>query len=195
LIITRGIGTLGLDAHLCKEPQIVIIATHLALYPEEHYVKGLDLVTASTVRTNPSMVSPQIKSLNYLNNILAKIEGHQAGCVEVLMLNTKGEVAECSGDNIFIISKGKLHTPPSEAGILEGITRQTVLEIAVEMGIPTKEVPMTRYDIFAADECFLTGSAAELIPVVKLDGRPIGDGKPGIVTKKLLDRFQEETRK
>ena len=195
LIVTRGIGTLGLDAHLCKEPQIVIIADHLALYPKEHYDKGLEIVTASTVRTNPSMVSPQIKSLNYLNNILAKIEGHQAGCVEVLMLNTKGEIAECSGDNIFIISKGKLHTPPPEAGILEGITRQTVLEIAVEMGISVREVPMTRYDIFSADECFLTGSAAELIPVVKLDGRPIGDGKPGAVTKQLLGRFQEETKK
>ena len=195
LIVTRGIGTLGLDAHLCKAPLVVIIADHLALYPKEHYEKGLDIVTASTVRTNPSMVSPQIKSLNYLNNILAKIEGHQAGCIEVLMLNTKGEVAECSGDNIFIISKGKLHTPPTEAGILEGITRQTVIDIAVEMGIPVKEVPMTRHDIFVADECFLTGSAAELIPVVKLDGRPIGDGKPGVMTLKLLDRFHEETKK
>ena len=195
LIVTRGIGTLGLDAHLCKDPQVIIIADHLALYPKEFYEKGLDIVTASTVRTNPSMVSPQIKSLNYLNNILAKIEGHQASCVEVLMLNTKGEVAECSGDNIFIITKGKLHTPPPESGILEGITRQTVLEIAADMGIPIKEVPMTRYDIFSADECFLTGSAAELIPVVKLDGRPIGDGKPGAMTKKLLTRFQEETKK
>ena len=195
LVVTRGVGTLGLDAHLCNHPQIIIIADHLALYPKEHYEKGLEIVTASTVRTNPSMVSPQIKSLNYLNNILAKIEGHQAGCIEVLMLNTKGEVAECSGDNIFIIGKGGLHTPPAEAGILEGITRQTVIEIAAEMGIPVKEAPMTRYDIFTADECFLTGSAAELIPVVKLDGRPIGDGKPGTMTQKLLHRFQEETTK
>jgi len=195
LIVTRGIGTLGLDAHFCKDPQVVIIADHLALYPKEFYEKGLDIVTASTVRTNPSMVSPQIKSLNYLNNILAKIEGHQAGCVEVLMLNTKGEVAECSGDNIFIITRGVLHTPSTEAGILEGITRQTVLDIAAEMGIPIKEAPMTRYDIFASDECFLTGSAAELIPVVKLDGRLIGDGKPGAMTLKLLDRFHEETKK
>ena len=195
LIVTRGTGTLGLDAHLCKEPQVIIIADHLALYPKEFYETGLDIVTASTVRTNPAMVSPQIKSLNYLNNILAKIEGHLAGCVEVLMLNTKGEVAECSGDNIFVVNNGKLHTPPTEAGILEGITRQTVIEIAGEMGIPVREVPMTRYDIFAADECFLTGSAAELIPVVKLDGRPIGTGKPGTMTLKLLDRFHEETRK
>lgn len=195
LIVTRGVGTLGLDAHLCSKPQIVIIADHLALYPKEFYEKGLEIVTASTVRTNPSMLSPQIKSMNYLNNILAKIEGHQAGCVEVLMLNTKGEVAECSGDNIFIVSKGTLHTPPTEAGILEGITRQTVLELAAKMAIPVKESPMTRYDIFSADECFLTGSAAELIPVVKLDGRLIGDGKPGSMTKKLLECFQAETKK
>ena len=141
------------------------------------------------------MVSPQIKSLNYLNNILAKIEGHQAGCVEALMLNTKGEVAECTGDNIFIISKGILHTPPAEAGILEGITRQTVLEIAAGMDISIKEAPMTRHDIFVSDECFLTGSAAELIPVVKLDGRLIGNGKPGAMTMKLLDRFHEETKR
>jgi len=195
LIVTRGIGTLGLDAHLCKDPKIVIIADHLALYPKEFYEKGLNIVTASTVRTNPAMVSPQIKSLNYLNNILAKIEGHQSGCVEALMLNTKGEVAECTGDNIFIITKGILHTPSTEAGILEGITRQTVLNVAAEMGIPIKEAPMTRHDIFVADECFLTGSAAELIPVVKLDGRLIGDGKPGVMTLKLLDRFHEETKK
>ena len=195
LIVTRGIGTLGLDAHLCNDPQVVIIADHLALYPKEFYEKGLDIVTASTIRTNPAMVGPQIKSLNYLNNILAKIEGHQAGCVEVLMLNSKGEVAECSGDNIFIISKGKLHTPPPEAGILEGITRQTVLEIAADMGMTIKEAPMTRHDIYSAEECFLTGSAAELIPVIKLDGRLIGDGKPGTITKKLLTLFQEETKK
>jgi len=195
LLVTRGVGTLGLDAHLCSDPQVVIIAAHLAMYPEELYEKGLDIVTASTVRTNPAMVSPQIKSMNYLNNVLAKIEGHLAGCAEVLMLNTKGEVAECSGDNIFIVRDGKLHTPPPEAGILEGITRQTVIDIAIDMGIPVKELPMTRYDIFTADECFLTGSGAELIPVVKLDGRLIGDGKPGVMTKKLLDRFHEETKK
>jgi len=195
LLVTRGVGTLGLDAHLCSDPQVVIIAAHLAMYPEELYEKGLDIVTASTVRTNPAMVSPQIKSLNYLNNVLAKIEGHLAGCAEVLMLNTKGEVAECSGDNVFIVRDGKLHTPPPEAGILEGITRQTVIDIAVDLGIPVKELPMTRYDIFTADECFLTGSGAELIPVVKLDGRLIGDGKPGPMTKQLLDRFHEETKR
>ncbi|MDR0520533.1 MAG: branched-chain-amino-acid transaminase [Planctomycetaceae bacterium] len=199
LVVTRGIGTLGLDAHLCRNPQVIIIADHLALYPKEFYENGLEIVTAATVRTNPAMVSPQIKSMNYLNNILAKIEGHQAGVSEVLMLNTKGEVAECSGDNIFIWTtngaKSYLHTPPAEAGILEGITRQTVLDIAAELNIPVKESPMTRHDIYIAEECFLTGSAAELIPVVKLDGRLIGSGKPGEVTKKLLKRFQEETQK
>ncbi|MGL4594791.1 MAG: aminotransferase class IV, partial [Thermoguttaceae bacterium] len=195
LIVTRGIGTLGLDAHLCQNPQVVIIAAHLSLYPQEYYENGLEIVTAATMRTNPGMLSPQIKSLNYLNNILAKIEGHIAGSVEVLMLNTKGEVAECSGDNIFIYKKGILVTPPPEAGILEGITRQVVLELADELMIPSQQRPMTRHDIFTADECFLTGSAAELIPVVKLDGRPIGNGKPGPVMQKLLERFQKETRK
>ncbi len=195
LVVTRGMGTLGLDADLCDNPRVIIIAAKLSLYPQEYYDKGLEIVTASTVRTNPGMLSPQVKSLNYLNNILAKIEGQLVGCVEVLLLNTKGEVAEASGDNIFIWKRGVLHTPPPEAGILEGITRQVVLDLAKELGMPTKEVPMTRHDIYTADECFLTGSAAELIPVVKLDGRAIGDGKPGPVMKRLLERFQEETRR
>ncbi|MDR3233177.1 MAG: branched-chain-amino-acid transaminase [Planctomycetaceae bacterium] len=195
LIVTRGSGTLGLDAHLCSEPKVIIIAAELALYPKEFYERGLEIVTASTVRTNPGMLSPQVKSLNYLNNIMAKIEGHQAGCIEVLMLNAKGEVAECSGDNIFIYKKDILHTPPAEAGILEGITRRAVLEIAECAGIKVRVAPMTRHDIYTADECFLTGSAAELIPAVKLDGRIIGSGVPGNVTKNLLKKFQEETQK
>lgn len=195
LIVTRGMGTLGLDAHTCRDPRIIIIADKLSLYPREFYDKGLEIVTASTIRTNPGMLSPQVKSLNYLNNIMAKIEGHMVGSVEVLLLNAKGEVAECSGDNIFIWKRGVLQTPPPEAGILEGITRQVVLELAEELGLKTKEAPMTRHDIYTADECFLTGSAAELIPVVKLDGRVIGNGKPGPVMQKLLKRFQEETKK
>jgi branched-chain amino acid aminotransferase len=195
LIVTRGRGTLGLDAHLCQDPQVIIIADHLALYPKEYYEKGLEIVTASTIRTNSAMLGPQIKSLNYLNNILAKIEGYQAGCVEVLMLNSKGEVAECSGDNIFIFKRNRLHTPSSDAGILEGITRRVVLELAVELGLDIKEGPMTRHDVYTAEECFLTGSAAELIPVVKLDGRTIGNGQPGTVTKKLLEHFRAETKK
>ncbi|MDR3181318.1 MAG: branched-chain-amino-acid transaminase [Planctomycetaceae bacterium] len=195
LIVTRGNGTLGLDAHLCSEPKVIIIAAELALYPKEYYEKGLEIVTASTIRTNPGMLSPQVKSLNYLNNIMAKIEGHQAGCIEVLMLNAKGEAAECSGDNIFIYKNGTLHTPPAEAGILEGITRRAVLEIAESAGMKVKIAPMTRHDIYTADECFLTGSAAELIPAVKLDGRIIGTGKPGPVMQDLLKKFQAETKR
>ncbi|MDR1483983.1 MAG: branched-chain-amino-acid transaminase [Planctomycetaceae bacterium] len=195
LIVTRGEGTLGLDHHLCRDPQVIIIADKLALYPSELYENGLEIVTASTVRINPAMLSPQVKSLNYLNNILAKIEAYKAGCVEVLMLNSRGEVAECSGDNIFIYKRGVLHTPSPEAGILEGITRRVVLEVAVNAGLKVKEAPMTRHDIFTADECFLTGSAAELIPVVKLDSRVIGNGKPGEITKKLLALFKKETTK
>lgn len=195
LIVTRGEGTLGLDHYLCHDPQVVIIADNLALYPVELYENGLEIVTASTIRINPSMLSPQVKSMNYLNNILAKIEAYKAGCAEVLMLNSRGEVAECSGDNVFIYKRGMLHTPPPEAGILEGITRRVVLEIAARIGLNVKEAPMTRHDVFTADECFLTGSAAELIPVVKLDSRIIGSGKPGNITKKLLTLFQEEARK
>jgi branched-chain amino acid aminotransferase len=195
LVVTRGEGTLGLDHYLCHDSQVIIIADKLALYPVELYENGLEIVTASTVRVSSSMLSPQVKSLNYLNNILAKIEAYKAGCVEVLMLNSRGEVAECSGDNIFIYRHGVLHTPSSEAGILEGITRRVVLEIAAVTGLKTREAPMTRHDIYTAEECFLTGSAAELIPVVKLDSRTIGNGKPGKITKKLLELFKKETEK
>jgi len=194
LVVTRGVGTLGLDAHLCKNPQIIIIAAHLALYPAEFYEKGLEIVTAGTIRNNNAALSPQVKSLNYLNNIMAKIEGHLAGCVETLMLNSKGEVAECTGDNIFIVKSGILSTPGTDAGILDGITRKVVLEIAAELGIPSRETSMTRQDVYSADECFLTGSGAELIPVVKVDGRIIGTGKPGEITKKLHERFHQLTR-
>jgi branched-chain amino acid aminotransferase len=195
LIVTRGEGTLGLDHYLCHDSQVIIIADKLALYPRELYENGLEIVTASTIRVNPSMLSPQVKSMNYLNNILAKIEAYKAGCAEVLMLNSRGEVAECSGDNIFIYKRETLQTPPAEAGILEGITRRVVIEIANEIGLKVKESPMTRHDVFTANECFLTGSAAELIPVVKLDNRTIGNGKPGEITKKLLALFQKETKK
>ena len=194
LVVTRGIGTLGLDAHLCKNPQVIIIAANLALYPKELYDKGLDIVTAATVRNNNCALSPQIKSLNYINNIMAKIEGHLAGCAEALMLNGKGEVAECTGDNIFIIKSGVLSTPSTDSCILEGITRAAVLEIAAEMGIPCRETSLTRQDVYSADECFLTGSGAELIPVVKVDGRTIGNGTPGEITKKLHQRFHKLTR-
>ncbi len=194
LIVTRGIGTLGLDAHLTSDPQVIIITDHIALYPREFYEQGLKIVTASTVRNHPGALNPRIKSLNYLNNILAKIEGHQAGCVEALMLNHLGEVAECTGDNIFIVTEGVLRTPPISAGILEGITRQAVIELAQQEAIAVQEITLTRHDVYTADECFLTGSAAEVVPVVAVDERSIGTGKPGPITKRLIERFHALVR-
>ncbi len=194
VVVTRGCGTLGLDPNRCTRPQIIIITDKISLYPEEFYRKGLEIVTASTLRNHPAAVSPQIKSLNYLNNILAKIEGSLAGCVEALMLNHKGEVAECTGDNVFVVRGGRLLTPPTDAGILEGVTRQAVLELAGAAGIPTAEVALTRHDIYVADECFLTGTAAEVVPVVKVDAREIGDGAPGPITRDLMERFHKLTR-
>jgi branched-chain amino acid aminotransferase len=188
-VVTRGAGTLGLDPNRTSDPQIIIIADKIALYPPEMYEQGLDIVTVSVIRNHPAALSPRIKSLNYLNNILAKIEGLRAGCVEAMMLNHKGEVAECTGDNIFLIRKGELLTPPIEAGILEGVTRNAVMELAVESGIIVREVPLTKHDVYVAEECFLTGTAAEVIPVVKVDNRAIGTGKPGPVTKDLREKF------
>jgi branched-chain amino acid aminotransferase len=194
LIVTRGAGALGLDPNKCSNPQVIVITDHIQLYPKEMYENGLSIITASTIRNHSAALSPRIKSLNYLNNIMAKIEGLQAGCVEALMLNAKGEVAECTGDNIFLIKKGELLTPPIDAGILEGITRDAVLELAAELKIPARQIPLVRHDVFIADECFLTGSAAEIIPVVKVDNRVIGSGKPGPITRKLNERFQQLTR-
>jgi branched-chain amino acid aminotransferase len=194
LIVTRGAGALGLDPNKCSDPQVIVIADHIQLYPKEMYDQGLSIITASTIRNHSAALSPRIKSLNYLNNIMAKIEGLQAGCVEALMLNAKGEVAECTGDNIFIVRDGTLLTPPIDAGILEGITRDAVIDMAGELKIPVQQIPLVRHDIFIADECFLTGSAAEIIPVVKLDSRKIGDGKPGPLTRKLTERFHQLTR-
>lgn len=194
LVITRGSGSLGIDPNRCEKPEVIIIADTIALYPDDLYKNGLELVTASTIRNHPAALSPRIKSLNYLNNIMAKMEGQKAGCVEALMLNHNGEVAECTGDNIFIVKAGRLLTPPIDAGILEGITRNAVLELAVEAGIETSERTLTRHDIYCAEECFLTGSAAEVIAAVKLDDRPIGDGKPGPVTKQLNEAFRKLVR-
>jgi branched-chain amino acid aminotransferase len=194
VVVTRGAGTLGLDPNKCSNPQVIIIADAISLYPEELYRKGLEIVTASTMRNHPAALNPRIKSLNYLNNILAKIEGHQAGCVEALMLNQKGEVAECTGDNIFLVRDGRLLTPPNEAGILEGVTRDAIMELAGESGITVAETPLTRHDVYIADECFLTGTAAEVIPVVKVDSRTIGDGVPGPITLDLRERFHKLTR-
>ena len=194
LVITRGAGSLGLDIRKTSDPQVIVIADTITLYPQELYEKGLSIVTASTIRNHPGALSPRIKSLNYLNNILAKIEATDQGCLEALMLNHKGDVAECTGDNIFIVKQGVLKTPPTDAGILEGITRNVVLDLARKAGIPTREVTLQRHDMYVADEFFLTGTAAELIPVVQLDGRPIGDGKPGPITQQLLKRFQTFAR-
>jgi branched-chain amino acid aminotransferase len=194
LIVTRGAGYLGLDPRRTTDPQVVIIVDDISLYPRELYDNGMNLVTAATIRNHPGALNARIKSLNYLNNILAKIEAVQAGCVEALMLNNKGEVAECTGDNIFLVKRGGLKTPSLESGILEGVTRNVVIELARTTGIPVEEVPLTRHDVYTADECFLTGTAAEVIPVVKCDGRPIGTGKPGPVTRQLRERFHQLTR-
>ena len=191
LIITRGVGTLGLDPNVCTDSQIIIITDKIALYPKEYYENGLEIVTVSVIRNHPAALSPRIKSLNYLNNILAKIEGLQAGCVEALMLNHKGEVAECTGDNVFAVRDGALYTPPNDAGILEGITRDAVMELAEDADMPVVECPLTKHDLYIADEVFLCGTAAEVVPVVKIDSRLIGDGKPGSVTKEIIQRFHE----
>lgn len=194
LVVTRGAGYLGLDPRRTSDPQVIIIADTIELYPEETYEKGMKLVTATTIRNHPGALSPRIKSLNYLNNILAKIEGTDAGSAEALMLNHKGEVAECSGDNIFILKNGRLKTPSEESGILAGITRETAIRLARDAGYEVIECPLVRHDIYVSDECFLTGSAAEIVPVVSLDGRQIGNGTPGPVTQELRSRFQELTR-
>ena len=194
LVITRGAGTLGLDPNRTSDPQVIIITDSISMYPVEYYTQGLELVTASTIRNHPAALSPRIKSLNYLNNILAKIEGLKAGCVEALMLNHKGEVAECTGDNIFIVRGKELATPPCDAGILEGVTREAVMELGQKAGLTVREVALTRHDIYVAEECFLTGTAAEVVPVVKLDNRVLGSGTPGPVTRDLIERFRKITR-
>lgn len=195
LVVSRGQGDLGLDPRKCKnKATIVIITDKITLYPDELYKNGLSIITVPTVRNVAEALNPQIKSLNYLNNILAKIEAINSGCQEALMINSLGYVSECTGDNIFIVSKGTLFTPPVYMGALKGITRDAVLEIAARLKIKAKEQVFTRYDIFTADECFLTGTAAELIPVVKVDGRTIGEGKPGLITKKILAEFKKLTK-
>jgi len=190
LVVTRGVGDLGLSPWLCPTPSLFIIADKIALYPAEHYSTGLSIVTVPTRRTNPAALSPAVKSLNYLNNILAKIEARQAGALEAILLNDQGYVAECTGDNIFIVHKGEILTPAASQGALKGITRDTIFDIAKEIGVPIREADLTRYDVWCADECYLTGTGAEVIPVVKLDGREIGTGKPGAITQKVLAAFR-----
>ena len=194
LIVTRGVGSLGLSPDSCRRPSIIIIAATIALYPEDLYHKGLTMVTCSTRRTPPAALSPRVKSLNYLGNILGKLEAQNAGAGEGLMLNEQGYVTECTGDNIFVVKKGEISTPPLNSGILAGVTRAVVFELAEKLHIRTVERDLIRHDIYTADECFLTGTAAEVIPAVQLDRRLIGNGQPGAVTLRLVESFRELTR-
>jgi branched-chain amino acid aminotransferase len=194
LVVTRGAGTLGLNPNRCKNPSVIIIADKIQLYPPVVYQRGLDIITVPTTRKLHSALNPAIKSLNYLNNILAKIEANNGGCEEAVMLNAEGFVAECTGDNLFIVKNGALFTPPLSAGALYGITRQTVIELAEAAGLKVSEPNLTRYDLFNADECFLTGTGAEIVPVVKIDGRVVGTGKPGPATRQLEDDYHALTK-
>jgi branched-chain amino acid aminotransferase len=195
LVVTRGVGTLGLNPNRCINPSVIIIAGKIQLYPEELYRKGLEIITVPTVRNLHSALNPAIKSLNYLNNILAKIEAMNGGCEEAVMLNAEGFVSECTGDNIFIVDGNQLRTPPLSAGALYGITREVVIELAEQSGLTVSEPNLTRYDLFNADECFLSGTGAELIPVVKIDGRLVGSGKPGPATGKLIAAYRALTNR
>jgi branched-chain amino acid aminotransferase len=194
LLVTRGIGNLGLNPTQCKSPSVIIIAATIALYHEEFYRKGLTIVTCATRRSSPAALNPAVKSLNYLNNVMARIEANLAGADEALMLNDAGNVAECTADNVFIVKHGQIFTPPVAAGALRGITRSVVFGIAAELGVKVRETDITRHDVFIADECFLTGTAAEIVPVVKADGRSIGNGKPGPITARIIARFRQVTR-
>ena len=191
LLVTRGVGTLGLSPFVCDKSTVIIIADSISLYPDEKYKEGLKLITCSTRRTAPAALSPSVKSLNYLNNVMAKVEAIFADAEEGLMLNEQGFVAECTGDNIFVVRDGKIKTPPSSAGALPGITREVIFDIAGNLGVAIEESQMTRYDIYAADECFLTGTAAEVIAAVSLDRRLIGNGKPGPITEKFIESFRK----
>jgi branched-chain amino acid aminotransferase len=194
LLVTRGVGNLGLNPAQCKRPSVIIIAATVTLYPAAVYQKGLSVVTCATRRTNPSALNPAVKSLNYLNNVMARIEANLAGADEALMLNDAGNVAECTADNVFIVKHGQVFTPPITAGALRGITRAVVFELAAELGLKVVETDITRHDVFIADECFLTGTAAEIIPVIEADGRPIGTGKPGPICARMMARFRQLTR-
>lgn len=194
LVVTRGVGTLGLSILKTGCPSVFVIADQIELYPPELYQAGMSVVTVSTIRNHPNSLSPRIKSLNYLNNILAKIEGQDAGTPEAIMLNHEGYVSECTGDNIFIYRSGRLETPPTGAGILEGVTRQAVIELARKRDMEVAEKNLVRYDLFTAKECFLTGTAAEVIAVTSIDGRPIGNGEVGPVTRQLMTDFRAITK-
>jgi branched-chain amino acid aminotransferase len=194
VLVTRGKGSLGLSPYQCPKATVVVIAGKISLYPEACYTEGLKLITCATRRPTPGALPPQVKSLNYLNNVMAKVEALQAGAQEAVMLNEQGYVAECSGDNLFILKRGELLTPPVSAGALDGITRRVVMEIGDALGIAVREAMMTRFEIFTADECFVTGTAAEVVPVVMLDKRPIGKGRPGPVTARIIEGYHQLTK-
>jgi branched-chain amino acid aminotransferase len=191
LVVTRGEGDLGLSPWLCPMPSIISIASKITLYPPEAYSKGLKIATVPTQRMSAAAMNPRVKSCNYLNNILAKMEGRQAGVPEALMLDRDGYVVECTGDNLFIVKKGVLSTPPTYLGALQGITRDCIMEIARGMDYEVREQPFTRFEVFDADECFMTGTAAEVVPVVGVDTRSIGEGRPGAITKRLNKKFRK----
>jgi branched-chain amino acid aminotransferase len=193
LVVTRGVGNLGLNPRSCKKPTVFVIADKIQVYSPALYLHGMEIVTVPTTRNLHSALNPAVKSLNYLNNILAKIEANNAGVEEAVMLNAEGFVAECTADNLFIVKKDELLTPPLSAGALYGITRQTVMELAQEAGMKVSEPNLTRYDLFCADECFLCGTGAEIMPVIKIDGRVIGTGKPGKITCKLVKDYHALT--
>tara|TARA_R110002096_G_scaffold238581_8_gene430166 strand:+ start:203 stop:1084 length:882 start_codon:yes stop_codon:yes gene_type:complete len=195
LVVTRGEGGLGLNPKLCPKASVIIIAATITLYPEDDYTNGLKLVTCSTRRPTPASLSPEVKSLNYLNNVMAKLEALNAGAVEGIMLNEQGFVAECTGDNVFAVRDGAIKTPPVSAGALNGITRSVIFDVTKELDIPLEEGNMTRYELYTADEVFLTGTAAEVIPVSEYDGRKVGkDGKPGPITLRCIEKFRELTK-
>ena len=196
IVVSRGEGDLGLDPRKCKGNETVVIITDkITLYPKKLYEEGMEIITVPTIRNLPEALNPQIKSLNYLNNILAKIEAINCGYEEALMMDHLGYIAECTGDNIFVVKKGELYTPPQCMGTLRGITRDTVLEIAKKLKIPTHEHVLTRHELYISQECFLTGTAAEIVPVVKIDGRKIGEGRPGKITKLIMKEFRKLTKK
>jgi branched-chain amino acid aminotransferase len=193
LVVTRGVGDLGISPYLCKKASVIIIVGDIQIYPKELYDKGISLITSSVRRIAPHQFDTRIKSLNYLNNILAKIEAVRSGCMEAVLLGHDGYVAECTADNIFIVKGGELRTPSSHDSNLEGITRGTVMELAASLGIKCREARMTQYDLYTADECFITGTGAEIMPVTNIDGRSIGDGLPGKITLKLRNEFITRT--
>jgi branched-chain amino acid aminotransferase len=193
-VVTRGAGSLGIDPNRCKDPCVIIIADLIQLYPKEMYEKGMSLITSSVIRNHPQALSPRIKSLNYLNNILARIEANDAGASEAIMLNHVGNVAECTADNIFIVRARQVITPTIVDGILEGVTRQVIIDLCLRLGIPCIEKSIQRHDLYVAEECFVTGTGAEVAPVTKIDGRVIGTGQPGPITRQLIDAFHRYVR-